>query len=335
MVYSIEALSGSNAHQWEDYNNQSREGTLFHSLRWKKVLEDELTLKLKYYLILKDQRVVGIWPCMEQTAGFFRGLLGIPHSEYNNIILDDSFDINHINKILTLFSKEYSFLHLSTYNPDILDRVKYANFIVENTGNMVLDLTQKPPDTIWNRFSTNTRRSIRLFENKGFMAQEIDPQNDAELFYQHHVENLTHRKGEILPFAFLQRLLGSFSPNELRGVVLANSDAFAGGMLTFLHPAQKTVYFEYLVRNRSLPKRFTPTYFLFWNEINWAWNNGYEKVSFGRQSLDLNNPRFQNKVKFGAEHVPIHSRTVVFSKTTASLYRLKTYLSERRDAASI
>jgi len=332
MSYTIEALSESNAHQWEDFNNQSGEGTLFHSIRWKEVLEDTLKLKLKYYLIRDDRKVVGIWPFMDQTAGYFQGLIGIPHSEYNNIILDDSFNPDHIDKVLSLFSRECSFLYLNTYNPDICGRIRCDNFTVENTGNMLLDMRQKPPEAIWESFSANTRRSIRLLENKGFRVQEIDRQNDIEEYYQHHVENLTSIQGEVLPRAFFQRLLSSFPPEELRGMVLTDSATFAGGMLIVLSPEQKTAYFEHLVLNRALPNRYTPTYSLFWNGINWAWNNGYEKISFGRQDPDPNNPRFLNKVKFGAEHLPMHSRTVVFSKAAASLFRLKRYLSKGRDA---
>jgi hypothetical protein len=51
MTYSIELLSGSNAHQWQEFNARSIEGTLYHDLRWKKILEEEFDLKTKYYLI--------------------------------------------------------------------------------------------------------------------------------------------------------------------------------------------------------------------------------------------------------------------------------------------
>ncbi|PKL59023.1 MAG: hypothetical protein CVV34_00155, partial [Methanomicrobiales archaeon HGW-Methanomicrobiales-5] len=128
MGYSIEELSESNIHQWEEFNNRSPEGTLFHSIRWKNILEETRKLQLRYYLIFEGQRVVGICPFVEQSMKkLFRGLNGIPRSDYNNIILDGIIDPDHINEILSLFSKRYSYLFFDTYDPALPERIEYDN----------------------------------------------------------------------------------------------------------------------------------------------------------------------------------------------------------------
>lgn len=101
MTYSIELLSGNNAHQWEEFNAHSREGTLFHNLRWKEILEEEFGLKLKYYLIRDDRKVIGICPFIARSVGLFQGLESILHSEYTNAILDDSFDASQMDHLLS------------------------------------------------------------------------------------------------------------------------------------------------------------------------------------------------------------------------------------------
>ncbi len=333
-MYSIEVLSESNAYQWEEFNKRSREGTLFHSMQWKKFLEDTLKLRLKYYLILENRKVVGICPCIEQSVLGFRGLTDVPHSEVNNLILDDSFDFSRINDVLALFSKECSFLHFNTYNPNILDRIAYDSTTVESTGNMILNLKQKPPDEIWGGFSKDMRYNIRIFEKKGFEVREVHQQPDVETFYRYYAENLKYINGEILPYSFFQRLLESYSPKELRTVALTNNGLYAGGSLTIADPAEDTAYFDYMALNRELPNKYTPSYYLSWEGITWAWENGYEKISFGRQNFDPDNPRFRNKAKFGAEYVPIHSTLVLFSKATSVLYRLKKRLEEGQETQS-
>ncbi len=65
-----------------------------------------------------------------------------------------------------------------------------------------------------------------------------------------------------------------------------------------------------------------------WESINRAWSSGYERVSFGRQMSDPENPRFQNKVKFGAEQIPIHSRRVLLSKSILMAYKVTKMLSD-------
>jgi hypothetical protein len=322
MTYSIELLSGSNVHQWQEFNAHSREGTLFHDLRWKKILEKEFDLETKYYLIQDGREVVGICPFISQSAGFYQGLKNIPHSEFTNVILNDSFDASQIDPLLSLFTTECSFLHIDTYNPDILNNITYSNLLGGDVGNMVLNLKQKLPEVIWETLSKKTIKSIRRFDKEGFEIHELSRRSDIEQFYWYYAKNVAHIKGEILPLTFFERLWDAFSPGELRVTVLGKDDLCAGGTLALLEPVRKTAYYEYLALNRDLP-HYTPDHYLSWDLIKWAWDNDYEKVSFGRQRLDPDNPRFQIKAKFGAEHIPIHSRLIIFSKTMSTLYRLR------------
>ncbi|MDD5420398.1 MAG: GNAT family N-acetyltransferase [Methanomicrobiaceae archaeon] len=330
MTYSIEALSEKNAFLWEEFNRQSREGTLFHSMQWKELLEHALDLKLTYYLILEDREVMGIWPFITRSVRYFRGLDAIPHSECNNIILDDSFDINRINDVLALFSKECSFLRFTSYNRDVLDRIACDNFSDAYTGNMMVDLNTTPPDAIWENLSKKTRKHLHRLENNGFEVRETRAPADIEMFYRYYAENTMYLKGDILPFSFFQNLMEMFPAKDVRIAVSTSGGDFAGGTLTIADRDKKTAYFEYMALNRKLPGGYTPTYMVYWDLINWAWDNGYEKISFGRQRLDPGNPRFRNKAKFGAEHVPIHSKFVLLSKPLRFPYRLWRFIKEPR-----
>jgi len=201
MTCSIEPLSESNAHQWEEFNTQSAEGSLFHGLRWKSVLEDVFHLKLRYYLILNGREIVGISPWVERSVLNFQGLVSILHSEVNNIVLDDAVSADHFNEVLSLFAKKYSFLHFNTHNPVLLDRVRFAHVPGEDTGHMVADLKSNPPDAVWAGLSKKTKQAIRTFENDGFEVRTINRPGDLEGFYRYYVRNLTHIRGEILPLA--------------------------------------------------------------------------------------------------------------------------------------
>ncbi|MCM2465675.1 hypothetical protein DIC75_05000 [Methanoculleus sp. CWC-02] len=333
MTYSIELLSQSNAHRWEEFNCRCREGTPFHSIRWKNILEDVLKLRLRYYLILDGGKVVGICPFVKRSMKLFRGLSSIPRSEYSNILLDDTFNADHISEILSLFANKYSFLSFNTYDSALPDRIGYVNVPNEDGCNILLDLDQTPPETIWEEIlSKDERYKVSRFEKGGFTVQEVGKGQDMEKFYQYYRENLSHIKGYILPFTFFERLLDSFSPDEVRVAIVTNNGVFAGGNLTLLDPARKTAYFQYLALNRDLPNKYSPSYYLSWEGINWAWENGYEKISFGREKLD--NPRVRSKAKFGAEPVPIHSRVVLLSKTASLLYQLRQTVSGSREAGA-
>lgn len=330
MTYSIELLSEDNAHRWEEFNNQSREGTPYHSLTWKQVLEEIFHLKLRYYLILDGRKVVGISPWIEQSVLNFQGLVSILHSDANCIVLDDALNADHLNKILSLFARKYSFLHLNTYNPALLDNIRFTHVPSGDTGQMMINLRDKSPDAVWAGLPKKIKQAIGVFEKDGFEVQVIRQPGDFDDFYRYYVENLTRIHGEILPLTFFERLWDLLSRDEMRVTVLTRDDLFAGGSLALLDPARKMIYGDYLAINRNLPNRYTPTYHIMWDTINWAWNNGYERMSFGRQRLDPDNLRFRNKLKFGAEHIPIHSKLILLSKPMLVSYRIREMLLSSR-----
>ncbi|RXE55849.1 hypothetical protein ABH15_06405 [Methanoculleus taiwanensis] len=325
MGYYLQELSAENTEDWEEFNNRCAEGTFFHNLKWKSVLESVLNADLKYWILQRDQKTVGIFPSRERRILFSKGLDTIPHSEYNNILLDDNVNPQDLGEAFSLFGSKYSFFSLSVRKQTLLDHIGYDHYPSGNTGNMILDLQQKPPDSIWENFPAKKgqRKFIRRFDEKGFTIHEIRRQEDIRTFYQYYAENLMRINGDLLPLIFFQKLLETFSPNEMRVTALAKGDIYAGGLLTFTHPARKTAYFQYLSLNRSLPNTYHPTYYLFWEGLNWAWSNGYEKISLGQQKLDPSNARFRIKADFGAEHVPMYPRVVLFSKATSLLYRMK------------
>ncbi len=331
MVCSVELLSGENADQWEDFNNRTGGGTLFHGLRWKQVLEEVFHPKLRYYLIFNDREVVGISPWGERSALNFHGLVSILHSEMNGILLDDTFDTDRFDEILELFARKYSFLHFNTYTPALLDGSRFTHAPGEDTGHMVIDLRSRSPDDIWAGLSKNMRLAIRTFERDGFETSVVTRPEDLDDFYRYYVRNLTHIQGEILPFAFFERLLEHF-PDEIRITVLKRDDLFAGGSLALLDPTRGIFYGNYLAINRDLPNRYTPSYYIMWESLNWAWKNGYKRLSSGRQRLEPENPRFRYKTKFGAEHLPIHSELVLLSKPMQVSYRVKEMLLKNRGA---
>jgi len=312
------------------FNATSPQGSLFHDLRWKQVLEDVFHLKLRYYLIRSDREVVGISPWVEQSVMSFRGLVSIPHADENGILLDDGFDINQFGEILSLFAKKHSFLHFNTGNRQLPYRTGFYHEQSADTGHMAVNLRQNPLEAIWAGFSKSTRQAIRAFENDGFQLRVIDKPDDLKDFYRYYTLNLTHIRGEILPLAFFEKIWEVFSPDELRVTVLTRDDLFAGGSVSLLDPARRVFYGTYLALNRDLPNRYTPAYYIMWRDIDWAWKNGYERLSFGRQPLDPKNPRYLNKAKFGAQHMPIHSNLVMFSKSASTSYKIWKMLSGNR-----
>jgi hypothetical protein len=322
--YHIESLNDKNAAKWEEFNINSEEGTFFHSLKWKQILENTLNYKTQYFLLFKNNNVFGIFPFAEHKIHSFKGLFPFQFSGHNNIIIQDFNDpsaIEHIIKELPKLmraKKKISFIGFASLHKETIDNIKnYSVPVSDNPGNMVLDLRRSPPEKIWENFTAKRgqRRFIRRFDETGFCTTEINSYDDLKLFYKYYSENINFIQGIPCTFSHFTDLRDNLSSDEIRITLLSKDTTVAGGMLMFPFKPKKTVYFEYLSLNRNLPTTYHPTYHLMWEAINWAWNNNYEKISFGAQTSDENNPRYRIKKGFGADFEPIYSKIIPMTRT--------------------
>ena len=321
--YYIERLNNKNANIWEEFNNNSSEGSFFHSLKWKQIFEDTTHIQAHYFLFFKDDIIFGIFPFFERNIHFFRGLVPLQgFGHHNAIILDhrDSSAVQYLIKEcrkIKIRHKKISFIGLSTLHMETLDALQeYQKYPYSNDGNMILNLRETPPDKIWNTFSAKKgqRKFIRRFDENGFKITELNSLKDLELFYRYYKENINTINGILQPFSHFALLYKLLLSDEMRVTLLSKDSVYAGGLLMFTHKPQKAVYLQYLSLNRNLPNAYHPTYYLFWEAINWAWTNHYDKISFGAQQLDENNPRYHIKKEFGGHFEPLYSNMIPLSK---------------------
>lgn len=317
--YYIERLNDNNAIKWEEFNNNSVEGSFFHSLKWKQIFENTSNLKMHYFLLFKNNTIFGVFPFVERKIHFFKGLVPLHGFGHYNAIIRDYRDYSAIQYFITELQKNIenqnipSFICFSTLHKETIDNLKnFMIFPYADDGNMMLDLQKSPPEKIWENFSAKKgqRKFIRRFDEKGYCTTEINSRDDLKLFYKYYKENVNYIGGSLHPFSHFTDLWNNLLSDEMRITVLSKDSIVAGGLLTFTYKPKKTVYFAYLSINRSLPNTYHPTYYLFWEAINWAQNNNYEKISFGPQYFNENNPRYRIKTEFGGTFVPIFSKMI-------------------------
>ena len=260
--YHIEKLNDNNAAKWEEFNINSNEGTFFHSLKWKQILENTSNYKTHYFLLFKNSSVFGIFPFAEHKIHVFKGLFPFQFSGHNNSIIRDFNDPSTIEYIikelpkLMRAPKKISFIGFASLHKETIDNIKnYSVLIPDNPGNMILDLRRSPPEKIWENFTAKKgqRRFIRRFDETGFCTTEINSNDDLKLFYKYYSENINFIESIPHTFSHFTDLRDNLSSDEIRITLLSKDTTVAGGMLMFPFKPKKTVYFEYLSLNRNLP----------------------------------------------------------------------------------
>jgi hypothetical protein len=332
--YHIERLNDNNAIKWEEFNYNSNEGTFFHTLKWKQIFEKTSNCKTHFFLLFKNNSVIGIFPFFEQKFRLFEGLYPFPSTGHNNLIIRDindpyviQYTLKELPKLMKT-QKKISFIYFASLHKETLDNLKIDSIFTENYGNMILNLQSSPPNKLWENFSTKKgqRKYIRRFDETGYRTTEINSYDGLKLFYKYYLENINFIEGQPPTFSHFTDLLNNLSSDEMRITLLSKDSTVAGGLLMFLYKPTKTVYFKYLSLNRNLPNFYHPSYYLWWEGINWAWNNKYERVSFGMQQLDDNNPHYRIKKDLGAEFEPIYSKIISLTKTFTIGYKSKQFI---------
>lgn len=318
-IYHLERLDEENAGKWEEFNINSPEGSLYHSLKWKRIVEKSCDIRRQYFLLFKNGAVTGIFPLIEHNIHFFRGLL--PESDPMTLhsIVEDYHDPSSMHFVISELGnnskdrKKISYFCFSTLHAETRDNITtHRLYPHDENGDMVLDVTKSPPETIWDNFSAKKgqRKYIRRFEENGFGITEVQSMEDLKNFYKYYEENVNHIGGDLCPFSRIAEMWNSFSPDEMRITLLSKNSIVAGGVITLPYKPRRTLYLHFMALNRELPATYHPTYYLYWDAITWARDNHYEKVAFGAQHLDENNPRYKIKKEFGAQFKPIYSSII-------------------------
>ena len=168
---------------------------------------------------------------------------------------------------------------------------------------------------------------IKRFDKDGFTVTEVRSQKDLELFYKYYYDNVKYIGGNPRPFSRFSNLCESMS-DYIRITILSNGSLVAGGTLDFRDASRRIAYGIYNSLNRNLPNKYSPSYYLWWNSLTWAWENNFKKFSLGMQHLDENNPRTQVKYALGGRFEPLYSTMIPLTQTFTMRDKCKRFIDQ-------
>ena len=312
MDYRAEELKDSNASDWEQTNQNNIDGTLFHTLRWKQTLERSFGFKAHYFLIYRNNRPVALCPFYQRTMRGFLGLVSLPDAAvnpYDHLIVTDkdSLPLTRILRKCVDIARihDLSFVAFGVREDLAWRFLRLGVPLHFAGGNMILDLDENPPDRIWRQFSRKLRKGIRRFDRQGYVLDEVSSTDDLEKFYRFYQTNLNRIGANPHPVRHFEELMRAYSgrsPPELMWTLLRRNEEVAGGLLSLLCHAKRTMYMRYLSLNRAIPAGYTPSYYLDWHAVRKASELGCRIVNFGGTSPDPDDVRRRMKAKFGCRY---------------------------------
>lgn len=284
---------------WNNYVLRHERATIYHDIRWKKVIEDTFGHKPLFLYIKDGDHFKGILPLFLMKSFIFGNyLISLPFIDTGGVLADDAHSAHHlVDLAIAVAQKEkVDFLELrNTY------AVEHSQLITKSQK-VYCSLSLTPdPQVIWkNVIHENVRNKVR----KALKNQLRVEMGNSEQFLSafHHVFSLNMRYlgTPCYPKKFFFNIAKEF-PDEMKIFLIYYKDRVIGGKMVFFF--KDTVYFIYHSSSREYAK-LAPNNLLYWTAIEYACNNNYKICNMGRSNI--NSGPFDFKKKWGGEVKPLY-----------------------------
>jgi hypothetical protein len=306
----VEPLSDEK--EWEEFVANSSKGTFFHTLKWKRVLENSFPYE-SLYLVIRDsnEELIGVCPfVITKKLWPFKVLDSLHDSDFGGPLIKEEYK-KEAAYLLKDYLKELSSDKGITYarirfsERELCEYLKTKTSKVDtNSGTMNLDLEEKPADFIWSKVFTkkkNQRWFIRRFERDGFQNREAEGLEDVNKFYTLYYDNMNYIGAQPHPFSFFKNIWNSLYPDNFGIILTEKEEKCIGGESFYIYKERKSIYQTCVGFDRNLGSKYRTYYYLNWGLIKWAEKHGFKYVSFGATPSDPNASHYSYKSNFGAE----------------------------------
>ena len=311
MDFSLDLLRQEDYKEWDRFIKSSPDSTIFHTIGWKRVIEETFGYKSNY-LILKNSEgeIVGVSPAFLIKKFFKKAIVSQPFFEYGGSIVKKGFEEGY-RDILNFYKKQarekkVKYIEIKTI-PSSSD--KYDKYFMKaefkkqfQAFDFFIDIKGKDFEKdIWFKLFTaksRVRNSVKKAIKNGVKIVE---KNDFELYYDIYLKTI-ERLGSLpfpkLLFENIKKYLGSsvrFTFAYLRGKPIS-------ALMSFLYNKRDLMVglaFDYLYQ------QYRANDLLYCREIEFAIENKFDIIDFGRTRP---NSSYENyKKKWGAEKCCLYS----------------------------
>jgi len=315
--------------RWDSYVLNHPQGTFFHLIGWKTVIEKTFHHK-SYYLIAesngdaagshrrntlersKETRInssnssnpsnsinpinsiAGILPLFSVKSFLFgKSLVSLPFAAYGGILANSQEVVNQLfGKAKEITSSEgLDYLELRNRDGRI-ENLPSKELYVSFQRKILDDL-----ESNMNAIPRKSRRMIRVSERAG-LTYEFGHEELIPSFYQIFARSY-HRLGSpVFSIRLFRNLLEAFEEKANILLVRNREGKPISGVLTFFYKDQVLPYYAgSLFEYRDL----APNDFMYWQLMKYGWENGYRVFDFGRSKVDTGSYDFKRHWGFEPE----------------------------------
>lgn len=304
-MFRVEELKDKK--EWEDFLLDSPDGTFYHSLKWKEVIERSFHDSPVYLTVRDANGIVGICPGFILSSMHIKIYHSMPYSDYGGPVMARHSIQQSSLSLPYLLQRFFSdmgvaYLSVNTMNDTIERSFSSSLGYVDTTlGIVEIDLEATPSRFIWEEiFSRNRRKKVLRFEREGYVARQAKTKSDLGNFYKLYCEDMKYIGARSFSYEFLENMWSLLYPLNLR-IWLVERESVIGGILVLKDAGTTYPFLAGIDRRGQTHARYPHglVNYLYWKEIETAEAEGRRYVSCGSTPSDPRHPYYLQKISYG------------------------------------
>jgi FemAB-related protein (PEP-CTERM system-associated) len=283
----VRAFESQDAERWDRFVLEHPEGTFFHQVAWKRVVEKTFDHQAQYVFGERDGRIVAVAPVfMVSNWMVGRCLVSSPLASYGGICAEDPEAEKVLLEFLKRQAQEQQVDYFELRNPvggtlpGFVPNPRYSSF------SMALS---KDPEAVLKGLPKDIRYMIRKAEKADLHVRRGPELLDE--FYKLFTINMRRLGTPVFPRALFVNLLEEFGKQIDVLVVYAGSEPVASAV-SFLF---RDTMHPYYIGGLPLARTLAANNFLWWELIKFAAQSGMNTFDFGRSKKGTGAYAFKKK----------------------------------------
>ncbi|MFH1148240.1 MAG: FemAB family XrtA/PEP-CTERM system-associated protein [Pseudomonadota bacterium] len=282
---------------WDEFVMNHPEGTFFHLIGWKNVIESTFRYR-SYYIIAEEQdRINAVLPFFAVKSRLFgSSLVSMAFGAYGGVLTLDENAVSPLMEKAQEITKQenldyFELRNLYRQEADLPVKDLYYVFRREILPTVEENLQAIP---------RKARRMIRAGRDKYQLRSDIGREALLPEFYEIYARSVHQLGSPVYPKALFANLLREFKEDGEILLVRTPENKAIAGVMSFFYRDEILPYYA-----GSLPegKEMAANDFMYWALMEYACEKGYKIFDFGRSKKDTGS--FDFKRHWGFEPRPL------------------------------
>ena len=309
--FEVQQLRREDYEEWNAFVKVHKNATIFHTVEWKKVLEETFGYKPEYLVVKNSEgKLVGVSPAFSVKTLFGKVIVSQPFFEYGGPIVEKGFEEAY-KEILNFYRDKVENEKIKYVEIKVLpdgenehEHFEKAGFVKQFKAlDFYIDVKDKDFERdIWFGLYTQksrVRTSIRKAIKRGVKVIEDD---NINIYYDLHLRTMEKLGSPPYPKTLFENIKKYVNSSSVRFTYTYLKEIPIAAMMSF--PYNNRDLMVGLVSDPNY-QHYDANYLLFNDQIEYATRSKFEIIDLGRTRP--NSPYEKYKRKWGATKVDLYS----------------------------